>query len=150
MSGSTAILDNEVQLRANGGDINVKFSSTGLGALSVLDKDNNTVTVTGLRIQHAQVTVNTSTYTIDPKDIVIFVDYSSTGVSTLTLPTMATAGSHHYTIKDSGGNCATFNIIVQTPGDESTIDGSTTLALNVNYMSVNFVLRSSNNTWHAI
>lgn len=85
-------------------------------------------------------TVNSATYDLLASDNILHVTYSSTSaVTSLTLPTAHCNDSNDYgriiTIKDAGGNAGTNNITVDTQGSE-TIDGSATVVLNADYVSI--------------
>lgn len=94
-------------------------------------------------------TVNTATYSIALTDDIIFVEYSTTGQCTLTLPEIATMtnNKHIYKIIDGSGNASTNNIIINASGSD-TIIGYNSVAINSNFNSL--TLMAHNATWFLI
>lgn len=83
------------------------------------------------------INISYTPYSIINDDNFIVVDTSSIAV-TLNLPKISTIGKKVYQIIDGAGNSQNKNIIVVAfAGD--TINGSTTMTLNSNYMAVSIV-----------
>lgn len=80
--------------------------------------------------------INSATYNVLTSDQTVGSLYSSTGSSTVTLPAV-TATVQKVTIVDTGGNAATNNITIDVSGG-GTINGSTSVLLNQNRMSLTF------------
>lgn len=70
--------------------------------------------------------------------------YTDTGAVSIHLPTYLMAKCVQITIKDSGGGAGTYNITIDTEGDE-TIDGAATKVISSNYGVV--TLYSDGNNW---
>lgn len=85
--------------------------------------------------------VTTNSYTLDPLDDTINVDYSgstwwwSNDNVTLTLPLISTVGQKRYHITDNGGNASRTNIVV-VPSGSDTILGTDSFTINSNYASI--------------
>jgi len=78
-------------------------------------------------------TVAAATYDLLVTDLLVHVDYTTTGaVTSLTLPTAQAADGRRITIKDVDGNADTNNITIDTEGSE-TIDGAATLVIDADY-----------------
>ena len=78
-------------------------------------------------------TVAAATYDLLATDLLVHVDYTTTGaVTSLTLPTAQVADGRRVIIKDVDGNAGTNNITIDTEGSE-TIDGAATLVIAANY-----------------
>lgn len=86
---------------------------------------------------------NSATYTVNTTDQIIGVSYSSTGVCTVTIDSDNTVAGRHFTIKDTGGGAASFNISIQTEGAEN-IDGAATATIGSNYGSVDIFSDGTN------
>jgi len=81
-------------------------------------------------------TVNAATYDLLSTDFILSVTYTATGsVTSLTLPTAQVISGRLICIKDSGGNAATYPIIVDTEGS-AKVDGADTITINSNYGGV--------------
>lgn len=96
------------------------------------------------RLERTAINSNT---TINPSSTYSYLDVDTgTGV-TITLPAAnGVAAGRFYEIKDSTGQAATNNIVINRAGSD-TIDGATSVTLNVNYQSVRFVSDGTSN-WH--
>ena len=89
-------------------------------------------------------TVNAATYDLLPTDFILNVTYTATGlVTSLTLLTAQVISGRLISIKDAGGNAATYPIIIDTEGSE-TIDGANTITINSNYGGVDIYCDGSN------
>ena len=78
-------------------------------------------------------TVAAATYDLLVRDLLVHVDYTTTGaVTSLTLPTAQVADGRRVIIKDVDGNAGTNNITIDTEGSE-TIDGAATLVIAADY-----------------
>jgi hypothetical protein len=134
--------DGAVQLLSSAGAAEVKL--VGTGPASAVLKDGNDVVgvkLSGAHLQLNHVTVNTGTATIAPNHTVVLVTRTSTGACTLTLPPVASAGTHVYIVKDAGHNAFLRNItIVPDAGDTgTTIDGASSAVIMINSQSLHFV-----------
>lgn len=136
---------------STGGALVLK-SGTGTSTDGVIDFDigastkaflntDKLVTSVGRRIQ---TTVTTTNLTIVDGYEVIIVGTLS-GTVTITLPASPTAGDI-YTIKDQGGDAASFNIIVD--GNGNNIDGLSTYTINTDYQSITVIF--ANGTWSVL
>jgi len=92
-------------------------------------------------------TVNSATYSLSSSDDIINVTYTSTGATSITLPSAQVVEGRTIVIKDASGNANTNNIIVNTEGSE-IIDGSATLVINIDYGSA--TIYSDGNNWFII
>jgi len=82
-----------------------------------------------------------SPYTVTSSDQYLSCDVSL-GVLTINFPNTTTTGRYFY-VKDVGGDAATNNITVTTPGGVVLIDGATTFVMNTNYESIGLVWNGS-------
>lgn len=138
-SGSVT-MDGDLYLNS-GGNIystangNITMSPNGTGVLvGSSDFDLN-----GDLLQKI-VNLNSATYTVLAGDETIFVDYTATGICTITIPSALIAkDGWTIVIKDSGLNATVNKIVVETEGAE-LIEGSSNLEINVS--GVAFTLRS--------
>ena len=115
-------------------------TSTELGFLSgvtgsvqtQIDSKENKASVTRI--------TQTANYNVSATDDYIGCDSATPAASfTLTLPDASTAYSgKRLIIKDEGGLCTSYNIIVNAAGGQ-TIDGSSSYTLNSNYESVTLI-----------
>lgn len=96
----------------------------------------NTITYTLTAIDNTD-----SPYTVLSADQYISVDCSA-GVVSVLLPNAPTTG-RSYTVKDSTGSAATYNITVTTVGGVVTIDGATTFVMNTAYEAANFIFNGT-------
>jgi len=80
-------------------------------------------------------TINSATYSLVNGDDILNVTYTSTGPTTITLPSSQVASGRTIVIKDASGNAGANNITINTEGSE-TIDGSETLTISSDYGSV--------------
>lgn len=75
--------------------------------------------------------VNTSTYTITATDYIICVNYSTTGATTITLPSASscwnsiTNKGKAFLVKDSGANSSAYNITINRAGSDTITDSAT-------------------------
>ncbi len=99
------------------------------------------ITNSGRRVK---TTVTTTNLTIVDSYEVVIVGAIS-GSVTITLPSTPTSGDI-YTIKDQGGNAATFNIIIS--GNGNNIDGVSSYTMNANYEGATVVF--ANSSWSII
>jgi len=80
-------------------------------------------------IGHKVTEVDAATYTIDPSDFMIAVDYTATGAVTLTLPSAADCFANGvgllFCIKDSGANANTYNITINRAGSDTIVTTAT-------------------------
>lgn len=81
------------------------------------------------------------TYTVLAADEYIGVDCSANVVE-IDLPNAPSTG-RVYTVKDSTGSAAAFNITVTTVGGVVTIDGATTYVMNTAYQAVNLIFNGT-------
>lgn len=103
---------------------------------------SNYGTLINTRLSYNVSTVSTPTYAIDATtngDLILLVD--TTAARTLTLPTPAFGRT--LTIKDKTGQ-ASINHITINRNATDTIDGATSLVINVNYASFSFVSDGTN------
>lgn len=85
--------------------------------------------------------IEASSYTITEGDELVLVDYTITGIVTITLPVFRKG--YKVIIKDSGGNAGTNNIIINTIGAQ-TIDGETNYTIIGDYDSVMLAFDGTN------
>jgi hypothetical protein len=80
-----------------------------------------------------RVVVDAATYTVNVWDELLYVDYTTTGTVTLTLPSAADAlaAGTTYVVYDVDGNAGTNNITVSRAGSD-TIDGATSATISTN------------------
>lgn len=90
---------------------------------------------TGLEFVDGLTVVNSETYTILSTDVIVHSTYSTTGPSTIELPTALTLAGKEIRIVDGSGNAKSNNIIIQTEGSQ-VIVGKTTYDINTDYGSV--------------
>lgn len=90
--------------------------------------------------------VNASTYIALITDNKLCVDYTATGIVTITLPSVLPNG-FQLVVTDTAGNATTNNITIDTEGVEK-INGLDTYLLDANYDSVK--LNKYNGNWYAI
>lgn len=86
----------------------------------------------------AVVAVNSATYTVQNDEDFILVDYSTTGVCTVTLPAISGHETKRVAVKDRGRNSSNFNIVIEPNGAE-TIDGLDEYILTQDNDSITFV-----------
>lgn len=123
-SGSAVPSSNIIQII---GGTNITTSGAG-----------NTVTINASAdLEKNYTSVNTSPYVVLAADEYIGVD-SSGGAIQINLPNAPSTG-RVYTIKDSTGSAASFNITVTTVGGSVNIDGATTFVMNTAYQAVNLI-----------
>lgn len=84
-----------------------------------------------------ETTVNAATYTILDDDHFVSVEYTDTGIVTITLPqisalTTSANAARVFIIKDTDGNAATNNITINRAGSD-TIDGATSVEITADY-----------------
>lgn len=91
------------------------------------------------------ITQSTMFETAYPEEVLL-VD-SSVEEVTVTLTTSSLRAGYVVIVKDSGGYASTHNITIETQGTE-TIDGSSAVIMDVDYMSLMFFSDGSN--WHLI
>lgn len=95
---------------------------------------------------YTRTVVNAATYSILATDTIIAVTYTSTGVCTVTLPlSSAVDTGKFYHIIDESGNCTANNIKINTSGG-STIEGDTSVLMNISYSSIS-VYKTSDGNW---
>ena len=81
-------------------------------------------------------TVSTATYTILLTDVILSCKYSITGAQTITVPLSSTIDiGKVYHIVDTDGNALNNNITIVTSGSD-TINGQTSVLMNINYQSI--------------
>jgi len=109
-----------------------------------LDCSNNITSLTGLKVKCTDISSN---YTVTSKDYIIYVDtVNATGNITITLPAASTVDKQLFNFVDGTGNCQLNNIIIQRSGSD-LINGETSLTMNINYMSIGLIARSSQNAF---
>ena len=81
-------------------------------------------------------TVAAATYTITADDDLVLTDYTTTGATTLTLPSASV--KKEITIIDSGGNALTNNITINRAGSD-TINGGTSVVIDGDYNSLTLI-----------
>lgn len=109
-----------------------------------LDCSNNLTSLSGLKVKCTDISSN---YTVLTKDYLIYVDtIAATGNVNITLPTASTVDKQVFYFVDGTGNCLSKNIIINTSGSD-TINGETSLTMNLNYMTVGLLARSSTNSF---
>lgn len=90
-------------------------------------------------IVFAYTAVSSSPYTVLTTDDYLGVTSSSgSGAISILLPNAPATGRQFY-VKDTSGNCTTYNITVTTVGGAVTIDGATSFVMNTNYEAVSLV-----------
>ena len=93
----------------------------------------------------ATATKTATTYTITTNDTIIFADASSNAV-TITLPAASSASGYSFFVKKID-SVTTNAVTIQRAGSD-TIDGSTSVAISVQYLSITLVSNGSN--WYII
>lgn len=121
--GTTAT--GSVQSIASVGTSGQVLTSNGAGALPSFQ------TISG---GYSYTAVSSGPYTVLSTDVFIGVTSSSAGISILLPDAPSTA--RHIVIKDTSGNCSTYNITVTTVGGTVTIDGQTSYTMNADYQSI--------------
>lgn len=112
-----------------------------------LDCSNNITSLTGLKVKCKDISSN---YTILTKDNIVYVDTTTaTGNIIITLPLASTVDKQIFYIVDGTGNCINNNIQINVSGSD-TINGDTSLLMNINFMSIRLLARSSNNSYIVI
>jgi hypothetical protein len=104
------------------------------------------VTINGVETQRS-VTVLTAAgdYIALTSDYIIVVEKTVPQITTITLPSLPTAGQS-FIIKDGAGNSSSFNITVDPDGND--IDGDASYVIDNDYQAVEFVWNGSQ--WNAV
>ena len=111
------------------------------------DCSNNIMSISGLKVKCKDISSN---YTILTKDNIVYVDTTTaTGNIIITLPLASTVDKQIFYIVDGTGNCINNNIQINVSGSD-TINGDTSLLMNINFMSIRLLARSSNNSYIVI
>jgi hypothetical protein len=84
--------------------------------------------------------VSAASYSVNANDDFIFVDRTTTGTATITLPVISTLPNLRkiYHIVDSGGNASTNNITINRSGGD-TINGETSALIDLDNNSISVV-----------
>lgn len=87
------------------------------------------------------ISVNAPTYTVQPGDLFIGIQYTVTGPATVTLPPISTVGRKIYHIIDTGGGAKKNTPIttVPSPGSGNLISGQVSKAIEREYGSISVV-----------
>ncbi len=89
--------------------------------------------------------VNSAAYVVHEDDILLHVQYSNTGATTITIPSIQNVNKRRFIVKDAGKNAYNNNIMIVTEGDE-TIDNDDSFIIDVAGGSVE--VYSDGINWH--
>lgn len=123
--------------------ITVKSGDFGI---DTLDSSGNSVVINPQIFQRTE--ADTEVYLLGQSEHILGVTRTTVGTSKVVLPpTSSLTGGRTYYIVDEGGNANTNNITIWATGAD-TILGTSSLVMNVNYMSVG-VYTNGSGGWFA-
>ena len=134
-TGATSFTDHGVILGSGTGPLSVTaVGTTGQVLTGVTGADPTWQAAMGANLTITSKTDANTPYTVLSADQYISCNVNG-GALTINLPN-STDDGRMIRIKDAGGDAATNNISLTTPGGTVTIDGDTTYAMNTAYQSV--------------
>ena len=140
------------------------YSATNNGELYWNDNNGNQVPITAggvinaSGVQANRFALNTTVFTgagahaiTEADGFSVYLIDSSTAAPVVTLPDVGTTPGRFFTIKDTSGTAATYNITVNVKTSASEVaDGATSYVISSNYGSATFISRGNSVNWYVV
>ena len=140
------------------------YSATNNGELYWNDNNGNQVpipaggVINASGVQANRFALNTTVFTgagahaiTEADGFSVYLIDSSTAAPVVTLPDVGTTPGRFFTIKDTSGTAATYNITVNVKTSASEVaDGATSYVISSNYGSATFISRGNSVNWYVV